>query len=417
MTDVVLARGREKTVVRGHPWVFSGAIARMSGDPHTDDVGTLRAHDGTFLARALLSPETRIAARVVSHLDEAIDAAFFRRRIAAAIALREALGLSSTERSCRLINGEGDGLPGLVVDRYGDILVLQATTRPMDRRKDLVVDALVTALRPSAVLEKGDRQARALEGLSPASGFLFPKTGLPAMGLPATDVPATDVPATGLPAADHGSDVDRLHRMCAELLSGQKTGQYLDQRENREVVARLAPGTEALDAFCYTGAFGLSWAQRGTRSVVFLDSSTRALSAVSARVAGLGLPVDRFSCLRGDAKSELLRLRDSGRTFDLVVLDPPKLAPSRSKLERASRAYRALNRLALSLLRPGGMLATFSCSSAMSRDLFSEILLHAATDARRQVQVLRRFSLPPDHPVPLSFPEGDYLKGLLVRAW
>jgi 23S rRNA (cytosine1962-C5)-methyltransferase len=390
MHTLILKPGREKSLLHRHPWIFSGAIDRIKGEPQAGETVMVRDGNGAFLAYAAFSPQSQIRARVWSFREgEAIDATFFRARLQRAIAARKDLAIKTD--GLRLVHGESDGLPGLIVDRYGSLLVIQVLSAGMERWREEIVDLLAELTGCPNIYERSDVEVRDLEGLAARKGLLRGELPSP------------------LAIREHGLsyyvDVER----------GQKTGFYLDQRENRRRVGELAKGRDVLNCFCYSGGFSISALSGGARSVVSVDSSAEALHLARENALLNGLPEERVEWLEGDVFKALRQFRDQGRSFDLIVLDPPKFAPTAQHATKAARAYKDINLWAFRLLRPGGLLATFSCSGGVSPDLFRKILAGAALDAGVTGQVLEHFSAAPDHPVALSFPEGEYLKGLLVR--
>ncbi len=386
-----LKPGREKSLRLRHPWLFSGAIARVEGHPGSGETVEVRGHDGDLLAIAAYSPHSQIRARVWSFDARQVDAAFINERVRLAVAARAEM-LNAQHTGCRLIHGESDGLPGIVADRYGEVAVVQLLAAGAEAWRDAIVEALDEHVRPACIVERSDADVRTLEGLEPRSGVL--RGSLPE-------------PMT-LIEGGIGYRVDVLH--------GQKTGFYLDQRDNRRAVGSLARGRTVLNAFCYSGGFSLAALAGGAHSVLSIDSSADALALARASLAGNpALDAARAQWLEADVFSELRKLRDGGATFDLIVLDPPKFAPTAQHAPRAARAYKDINLCALRLLRPGGWLATFSCSGGVSADLFQKIVAGAALDARAEAAIVGRFGASADHPVALAFPEGHYLKGLLLR--
>jgi 23S rRNA (cytosine1962-C5)-methyltransferase len=372
--------------------VFAGAVAEMRGAADAGDTVALRSADGQWLARAAWSSESQIRARVWT-FDEAetVDDAFFARRIGEAVAARAGL-TDAAHTGCRLIHGESDRLPGVIADRYGDVVVLQLSTVGAERWREAIVAGLLRHTGAACIYERSDADVRAREGLGPRSGPL------------------------------HGSlpdDVTLVENGLVypvDVAGGQKTGFYLDQRDNRAIVRGLARGRETLNVFCYTGGFTLAALAGGASRVVSIDSSAAALALAREGLArNAGLPAAAVEWRDADAFAELRRLRDAAASFDLIVLDPPKLAPTAHHAEKAARAYKDINLLALKLLRPGGLLATFSCSGGIDAALFRKIVAGAALDARAEAAVIGHFAASGDHPTALSFPEGEYLKGLLVR--
>ena len=394
MADVILKQGRSKAIHNRHPWIFSGAIERVKGQVEDGEIVTVRDHKGAFLARGYLNRRSQIVVRLLSwDENEAVDDAFWARRIAAALARRQPLACDPDTSAYRLIHAEADRLPGLIVDRYGDYLVVQCLTLGIDVRRPSIVAALQDLLPVAGIFERSDVEVRAHEGLSPAVGLL-----------------SGDAPPAGYEVVEHG------HRFLVDLAAGQKTGFYLDQRENRRAFARYAPGRETLDAFAYSGGFSVYAAHAGAGPITLLDVSADALTLAERNLALNGLQRDEDTFQRGDVFETLRLYRDQGRSFDLIVLDPPKFAPTRRHVQRASRAYKDINLLAIKLLRPDGVLMTFSCSGGVDAALFQKIVFGAALDAGREVQIVERLAQGADHPVLLSFPESAYLKGLVCRV-
>lgn len=391
---VRLREGREKSVLRRHPWVFSGAVEGVEGEPAPGAVARVTDHRGAFLAWGHYSPHSQIRVRLLSWRErEPPDGAWLRARLAASIARREGLvGSPAFEGDCvRLVHGEADGLPGLVVDRFGAFLVLQASAAGMEGIKGQAGRMLMELAGGGVrgVYERSDMDSRKAEGLPPAQGRL-----------------CGEEPPAALMVREGRID------LALDLRGGQKTGAFLDQRENRALCAGLARDREVLDAFCYTGGFALQALAGGAKSCTLVDSSAGALAAARENLSRNRL-LDRAQVVQGDVFEVLRALREEGRLFDLVILDPPKLAPTRAQAEKASRAYKDANLLGMRLLRPGGTLATFSCSGGVDAAFFSQIVAWAALDAGREARVVRRLGQPADHPVLLSFPESEYLKGLI----
>jgi 23S rRNA (cytosine1962-C5)-methyltransferase len=387
---LILKPGREKSLKRRHPWVFSGAVAKVQGSPGPGETVEVRSAAGERLAVAAYSPQSQIVARVWCWEEEAVDRDFFRRRVGRAVAERKALLDEADAGAMRLVHGESDGLPGVVADRYGDTVVVQFTSAGAERWKDAIADALLEAGGARRIWERSDTEVRGLESLPATTGPLRGSRE------PARIV----VRENGL-----GFEVDLEH--------GHKTGFYLDQRDNRRRLRALARGRDVLDGFCYSGGFALNALAGGASSVVAVDSSAEALALARGNTELNQLPQPEW--LQGDVFEVLRKFRDSRRSFDLVVLDPPKFAPTAAHAEKAARAYKDINLLAFKLLRPGGLLMTFSCSGGVSADLFQKIVAGSALDAGVQAQIIERLGPGADHPVALNFPEGQYLKGLLCR--
>ena len=390
---LTLKPGRERSLLRRHPWIFSGAIAEVRGAPHTGDSVGVRAADGSFLAWAAYSPASQIRARVWSFDETEIPGPdLFERRIAAALALRRAEIPSETTDALRLVHGESDGLPGLVADRYAHTLVVQLASAGCERWRETLIEILRAQSGCARVYERSDTEGRRLEGFAASTGLIAGT--------------AADGP---LEIVEHGI------RYEVDAAAGQKTGFYLDQRDNRRRVGLLAGAREMLNCFCYTGGFALSALVGGARSVLSIDSSGPALELAKRNLALNGVEAGRAEWLEADVFGALRKLQREGRQFDFIVLDPPKFAPTPKDAERAARGYKDINLNALKLLRQGGLLATFSCSGGVSPELFQKIVAGAAADAGASLLLRERYRAAPDHPVRIEFPEGEYLKGLLLE--
>lgn len=388
---LILKPGREKSLKRRHPWIFSGAVAEVQGKAEAGETIEVRSSDGELLALAAYSPHSQIRARAWSWREVEIDNGFVAKRIEEAAAARAALRLDETTNALRLVHGEADELPGVIADRYGETVVVQLLSAGADRWRDAIADAMCGLPGVERVWERSDADVRELEGLKPRTGLL---RGKPLPGSPVVE--------------EHGL------KFQVEIDAGHKTGFYLDQRDNRLLLRGLAAGKDVLDCFTYTGGFAVNALHGGARSVMAIDSSGPALAMARANAALNGLSGAEW--LEGDVFQSLRRLRDQGRTFDVIVLDPPKLAPTTAFVERASRAYKDINLFAFKMLRPGGYLMSYSCSGGMSADLFQKILAGAALDAKVDARVERWLHAGADHPVILNFPESEYLKGLLCRV-
>jgi 23S rRNA (cytosine1962-C5)-methyltransferase len=386
---LVLRPRREARLLAGHPWVYRSDVARLDGPWRPDEAVTVADAAGLVVGRGFYNPRPQIVCRLLTRLDEPVDRAFFERRLQAAWRFRQSLGYDGD--AGRVVGSEGDGLSGLIVDRYADTLVLQTLTLGIATHAAMLAELAAATVGAQAVYRRADAAAAAIEGLENGSGWL--------VGEAALDVEIREGPC----------------RFRVDLAAGHKTGFYLDQRENRPAVARLAAGREVLDAFCYTGAFS-AWALRsGAASVVGVESSAEAGERARAH-AELNGGAGRFTLLQGNAFDVLRDFQRDGRRFDLVVLDPPSFTRRKTAVEAALRGYKEINLRAFACLRPGGLLATFSCSHHVSPALFEEVCRAAAGDARRTVRVRATYLQAQDHPIILTIPETRYLKGFLLEA-
>jgi len=390
MKTIRLKEGKERSLLRRHPWIFDGAIAKGGGD--AGETVRVEGDAGQFLGLAAFSPSSKIRARVWS-FDEAqrIDASFFSARVAQAIQARSLFDIQSD--GCRLIHGESDGLPGVVVDRYADTLVAQFSSCGAEKWKDVIVQALLAQTGLTRLYERSDASVRALEGLPEATGWLAGSGD------------------TAVTITEHGWS------LSLDVAEGHKTGFYLDQRDSRHKFAqytRRRQFREVLNCYCYTGGFTVAALAGGAGHVTSIDSSGPALERARANVALNGFDASRTTLLDADVNASLRQYQKEGRQFDAIVLDPPKLAPTVAHAERAARAYKDINRLALGILAPGGVLFTYSCSGGISADLFHKIVASAGTDAGVDAFISERMGGAPDHPMTVAFPEGEYLKGLVL---
>ncbi len=393
MPSLTLKPAREKSLLRRHPWIFSGAVARVDGDPAPGTTVDLLAANGQFLARAAYSPSSQIRARVWTFDPaEPVDVAFFRRRIANAIAARATWRTSPGTDAFRLVHAESDGLPGLIVDRYAGTLVTQFLSAGPELWRETIADILLEETGLQSIYDRSDADVRELEGLSSRTS--------PLRGT---------IPNLPFPIHENGLLFE------VNIAQGHKTGFYLDQRENRLRVRGLAEGRDVLDCFCYTGGFTVNALAGGAKSVLSVDASAEALALCRENVTLNALDGSRHTVLEGDVFQLLRRFRDEARSFDLIVLDPPKFAPTAAQAEKAARGYKDINLLAFKLLRPGGLLVTCSCSGGVDAAFFQKIVASAALDAGVDAQILAHLEQAPDHPVALDFPEGTYLKGLVCR--
>jgi 23S rRNA (cytosine1962-C5)-methyltransferase len=386
---VRLARGREHAVLAGYLWVYAGHVEDVAGEPDPGDVVEVRTHSGRIIGRGLFNPHSKIRVRLLTFRDEPLDDAFWAGRIRGALALRRRV-VSETD-AYRLIHGESDLLPGLIVDRYGDALVMQILSYGMERRRERLADLLMREAGATAVYLRNDAHARTLEGLPEERGFL--------RGGGATTIEIHEGPA----------------RFAVDIEHGQKTGWFCDQRENRLAAASLAEGARVLEAFCHTGAFGIQAALRGAASVLGVDASRDAVvrardHAVMNNVGG------RCEYRDADAFEELRRLERAGGRFDLVILDPPSFARTKQAVPQALAGYRQINVRALRLVGPDGFLVSCSCSHHVGEESFWAMLQEAAQDAKRRLRLLERRSQARDHPVLAAMPETRYLKCFILQV-
>lgn len=399
MSRLILKQGREKSLLRRHPWVFSGAIARIEGQVPSGHTVEVCSSTGERLALAAYSPKSQIAARVWCWAGrdglegQVIDEAFFSARVARAAQARTALLADGSTNAARLVHGESDGLPGVIADRYDDTVVVQLLSAGAERWRDAIADALIALPGVARVFERSDADVRGLEGLPPRTGLLR----------------GTALTGT-LAVHEHGL------QFAVSIEAGHKTGYYLDQRDNHLFLKDRAAGRAVLDCFCYSGGFALHALAGGAKSVTAIDSSAPALAAARDNLARNQLPAARAEWIEGDVFQWLRKFRDHNRHFDIIVLDPPKLAPTAAHAEKAARAYKDANLLAFKLLNDDGVLLTYSCSGGVSADLFQKIVAGAALDAGVSARIEAWHHAAGDHPVLLNFPEGEYLKGLVCRV-
>lgn len=390
----MLAKGREKSLLRRHPWVFSGAVARMEGKAAPGETIDIVDHQGKWLARAALSPASQIRARVWTFdPNETIDIAFFTRRLNQAQQWRDWLAKKDGLDSYRLIAGESDGLPGVTIDRFGNFLVLQLLSAGAEYQRPALVSALQACYPECSIYDRSDVAVRKKEGMELAQG---PVSG--------------ELPPDLLAIEEHGM------KLLVDIKGGHKTGYYLDQRDSRFATRRYVEDKRVLNCFSYTGGFAVSALMGGCRQVISVDTSQDALDVAKQNVELNQLNLSKAEFVRDDVFKLLRKYRDQGETFDVIVMDPPKFVENKSQLHGACRGYKDINMLAIQLLNPGGILLTFSCSGLMTTDLFQKIVADAATDAGRDVQFIEQFRQAADHPVIASYPEGLYLKGFACRV-
>lgn len=391
MNKVYLRKGKEKAILQHHPWIFSGAIENVTGTPNNGETIEVISSSDEFLGVAAYSPNSQIRARMWSFDREEINLEFFIKRIKLSLSRREIYQRKSDDNAWRLVHGESDLLPGLIVDQFKNVLVVQILSSGAEFHRNLILQALISETGIKNVYERSDAEVRKMEGLELRVGVL-----------------SGEVP-------DEIIINENNHQFIVELKSGQKTGFYLDQRFNRKSASLFCQDKDVLNAFAFSGGFSVYALSEGARSVCSLDSSTEAITLAKRNFELNGYKVDKNEWITADAFTALRKMRDQNRSFDVVILDPPKFAPTASQVDRAARGYKDINLLAFKLLRPGGILFTFSCSGGVSPALFQKIVADAALDARTHATILERLSQGPDHPVGLDFPEGAYLKGLICK--
>jgi 23S rRNA (cytosine1962-C5)-methyltransferase len=396
LSRLTLKRGRERAVQQRHPWLFSGAVKSLDDDAADGDIVDVFSSEGDWLARGYLNRHSQIVVRFLSwNREEQIDREFWRQRLLRSVAGRAALRDDAKTTAYRLVNAESDGLPGLIVDRYGDWLVLQALTLGIHTRKGMLAELLAESSGDvRGVYERSDVDVLEKEGLEPQTGVLW-----------------GEEPDGLIPVLEQG------HHFLVDIRNGHKTGFYLDQRENRARLSGYCDGAEVLNAFAYTGAFGVYALTGGAAAVVNVDTAVEALELAKRHVELNALDTGALVNQAEDVFAQLRAFRAAGRQFDVIVLDPPRFASARSQIKRASRGYKDINWVAFQIMRRGGILFTFSCSGVISRDLFQKIVFGAALDAGRDVQIIGQLSQAQDHPVALNFPEAEYLKGFVCRVW
>jgi len=388
---VLIKKDREKSLLRHHPWLFSGAIERIEGEPQLGETVELRAHDGRFLGFGAWSPKSQIAVRIWSfNPDDEINADFLRRQLSWAIKRRESLFEPGKTDAVRLVNAESDGLPGLIVDRYNGYLVVQFLSAGAEFWRETIVTVLAEIVPVTGIYERSDVEVREKEGLELRRGLL-----------------------QGNEPSELIEICENSRRFLVDIRNGHKTGFYLDQRDNRQKITEFSARREVLNCFAYTGGFALAALSAGATKVTNVETSAEALELLNRNVALNGFNPAKVENLTDDVFQVLRKFRDQGRSFDLIILDPPKFAESKSQIERASRGYKDINLLAFKLLRPGGILFTFSCSGQISPELFQKIVADSALDAGKSAQILAWLNQSADHPTALNFPEGHYLKGLV----
>ncbi|MGH2622099.1 MAG: class I SAM-dependent rRNA methyltransferase [Sphingobacterium sp.] len=393
MKKIILNKGKDKAAWQLHPWLFSGAIAKTEGNPQNGELVSVYNNSLEFIAYGLYNGLSRVAVRLLEwDPRKEINENWWRNRIQIAVKNRAHL-LHEDNNTVRLIFAEADFLPGLIVDKYADFLAIQIHSSGIESIKEIIIDELVRLLSPKGIYERSDPKAREHEGLMDTNGVRYGQ-----------------VPETFVDVVENG-----IHYQV-NIAEGQKSGFYCDQRENRSITAKYVKNKAVLDCFSYSGGFTLNAFRAGASQVCSVDSSFLAIETLKNNIRINGYEGFNHTAVQSDVNKYLRELADQDQKFDVIILDPPKYAPSRASLEKASRAYKDLNRRALMLLESGGLLATFSCSGAMAIDTFKQVIAWAALDAGKEIQFIYQYCQPEDHPVRASFDEGEYLKGLLVRV-
>ncbi len=395
MKAITLKAGRDKSALRKHPWIFSGAVEKIIGTPQCGDTVAVYAYNGEFLGYAAYSPTSQIRARFWNFDEkQAINETFFDDCLTIAIKARQSRGFDifDSQSAFRLVYAENDGIPGCIIDKYGDYYSVEILAAGPEAFRETIYQLLAAKTNCKGIYERCDSDVRLKEGLEKRSGAVF-----------GTIPDKVEITENGV-------------RFLIDIKNGHKTGYYLDQRDARQRIGELAKGKKVLNCFCYTGGFGLYALRGGAEHVYQIDVSAPALKTAKELLTLNTLPTAKATHTEADVFQYLRKCRDKGETFDLIVLDPPKFVESKDHLHKGARGYKDINLLAIKLLAPGGYLATFSCSGLMEMSLFQKILADAADDAGRNLQLIERFGQPADHPVRLSFPEGSYLKGLLLQA-
>ncbi|WP_188009298.1 class I SAM-dependent methyltransferase [Grimontia hollisae] len=391
--SVYLVKGREKSLRRRHPWIFSRGIQRVEGKPSLGQTVDVYDHQGQWLARGAFSPNSQIRVRVWTFEQEEINVDFFKKRLQQAQGLRDVLAARDGLTGYRLIAAESDGLPGITIDRYGDFLVCQLLSAGAEAQKDNLVAALVDLYPACSIYERSDVSVRKKEGLREHTGVLH-----------------GDMPPASVVIEENGV------KISVDITGGHKTGFYLDQRDSREAAVKYVNGKRVLNCFCYTGGFGLYALKGGAAEVINVDVSQPALDIAQSNAEMNGYDLSKAQFVNADVFKLLREYRDAGELFDVVIMDPPKFAESKSQLAGACRGYKDINMLAMQILKPGGTLLTYSCSGLMDNALFQKIIADAALDANRDVQFIERFEQAADHPIDTAYPEGFYLKGFACHV-
>lgn len=395
MDEIRLKPNREKSLKRKHPWLFSGSVQEVVGKPRLGETVKVISFEGEEMGYAAYSPHSSIRARMWNfNVEQEIDEEFIADKLRVAITFRDSLHFNNTNNNaCRLINAESDGLPGLIVDMYSDLLCVQLLSAGPELWKDTIIKNLVSITGIEKIFERSDVEVRKLEGLEPRKGAL-----------------SGEIPENHIEIIENGK------RFLVDIVNGQKTGFYLDQRDNRQKIKQYSATRKVLNCFSYTGAFTVYALEGEAQHVTSIESSKEAINLAKKNLHINDFPEEKTSWINGDVFKELRLLRDKGLSFDMVILDPPKFAPTTAQVRSASRGYKDINLLAFKLLNPGGILVTFSCSGGVDRLLFQKIIAGAALDANIDAKILEHLSQGADHPVALNFPEGAYLKGLICQV-
>jgi 23S rRNA (cytosine1962-C5)-methyltransferase len=393
MSEIILKSGREKSLLRRHPWIFSGAVAAVKGHPRTGETVELISSKGDFLAKAAYNPNSNITCRVWTwEQSEKINPDFLEKRLLSAIKLRSGIDKFIASNAIRLVHAESDGLPGLILDQYDDVYVVQFLTAGAEFWKESIIDIIRRLTNAKSIYERSDVEVRQLEGLPLTSGLIF-----------------------GQKIDNPISIIENKLKFIIDIVNGHKTGFYLDQRENRLLARQISAGMKVLDCFSYTGGFALNCLHGNAQNITLVESSNSALNYARNNIILNGLQNKPILYIEQDVFKYLRTLRDQSDFFDLIILDPPKFAPTAAQAERAARGYKDINLLAFKLLNKGGYLLTFSCSGGITEDYFQKIIAGAALDAGVDAVILKRLHQAVDHPVALNFPEGAYLKGFLIQ--
>jgi 23S rRNA (cytosine1962-C5)-methyltransferase len=394
LSSVTIKRSRDKILDRKHPWIFSGAIEKVEGNPSNGETVQIFTSYKTLIGAGSFSPSSQIRVRVWSFdSEEKIDSDFFRKKILAALELRKQIIDDSKTNMLRIINAESDGLPGLIVDRYSDFLVCQFLSSGAEFNKEIIIEILIEIIKPAGIYERSDFEVRTKEGLQPIQGLL-----------------KGTIPKDLIEVQENG------FKFLVDVKSGHKTGFYLDQRDNRALISEFSKGKSVLNCFSYTGGFSVYALASGAERIIQLDSSSSALEIANKNIELNGLSLFSVENINDDVFNVLRKFRDERKSFDLIILDPPKFTESVSQIQKASRGYKDINLLALKLLNVGGILFTFSCSGHITPELFQKIVADAAIDSGREVKIIKQLTQSSDHPVSLNFPEGLYLKGLVCSV-